>query len=760
MKQGFGLGMSFVLLGTLLLGLGVGNTAAVAQEAKVPRVALIGDSWGMFWWGFRTFKEVLPEYEGLENYIEVGASTVVGGAKAYEFLSESRLQSVTDLLTENATVDVVIISLGGNDFLGGDQGVLAEDPGRKVRWRCPCTDGCTTEVDGMHPAEWNDLLLAKVKDDIGTLVTHILAIRPDIRVLLSGYTFVGRVQHDECELESQQRGFVAMELAKQELATANDRVFFVNNFGLMQWNFGVYYDQDPEDTSFTTPPDIAPQDPSITYPEVALTANNPGGFPEYLAPYQSLIDNDIHLTEEGYALVARRLMDVYIEEWLNYPKAIEVKQNSTTGTEAVFGVRFTEAVSGVSVDDFAISLTTKSGVKAATVTSVTPAAGPAAVYQVTVDTGGWGGTVSLEVLDDDSIQDAGGTPLGGVGTGNGAFTFNGVLDFAELPVPEDADFEGALRFLAQTTGPYEGMIGGFSFAPELFDANGDFLAEGSLDDPIVIPGNGLLESYEFALISACMDNPALDFSASGGLSAAAVRDAWQNNIAQMQADLGGEEDLAATLLPGLDSVLAGYATLGDSNSNILLITLMVALSSEDLKEQFPINVVTPNLANYVSFPNGLGQYGDADQDGFSNDAEYAYFMPDGASGYASAALNPNQKPVTPAGFYEVGQSLRMAVLTPVKWDSTFQWFHNGTALSDDGVVVGSATRTLQILSLSEAHSGTYTCQYTNKDKAAAEYGPVSITVGAEVPLAGTGTLLLLSVGTALIGGMACRRKRA
>ncbi|MBI1797420.1 MAG: autotransporter-associated beta strand repeat-containing protein [Candidatus Eisenbacteria bacterium] len=88
-----------------------------------------------------------------------------------------------------------------------------------------------------------------------------------------------------------------------------------------------------------------------------------------------------------------------------------------TSTATVdFTVTFSEAVTGVDLTDLGLTTTGLSG------TSVSAVSGSGAVYTVTVNTGTGSGTIRLDVLDDDTIVDAAGNPLGGTGAGNGGFT--------------------------------------------------------------------------------------------------------------------------------------------------------------------------------------------------------------------------------------------------------------------------------------------------------------------------------------------------
>jgi lysophospholipase L1-like esterase len=735
------------------------GSAKLSEE--IPRIALIGDSWTGFLWAFRSFSDVLPDYPGCGNYVEVGAATAVMGAKAYEMLTPARLESITGLLTENSTVDVVVMTLGGNDFLSGTY--PAEDhTGPEYEWRCPAT----------YPDNPNELVLDTIKRDIGDVIDHVLAIRPDIRVVIAGYTYGGRTENNGCTLEENQRGFVDMELHKQELAQERDRVYYVSNFGLMQWNFGIYYTQDPADP-LASPPDIPAQDPSIPYPPDVLSQADPGGLPQYLAPLESLLDNDIHLTDAGYELVARRLMDRYIEEWLNYPKCFEILPLAGKAPEYNFQVTFSEAVSGVDVSDFSVTLVSKSGYrKAASILSVTPASGPAAVYTVTADLDGMDGAAEIQLLDDDSITDADTIPLGGAGAGNGAFTVNGLMNFQELPIPEDSDFNGALAYIAQQTEPYEGLIGGFTFAPESLDCNGTISLDTIADlidnyedgQPLPIPRNGLLDDFEFAVIEACLNDAGIDNTARGGVSHAMAAAAWNNNIGQMQSDLGGVDDIAANILPGLDTFLAGLLTIGDQPGQMLVSVLMgpLALGGDDLQEQFPINVTPPNMANYEMLPEYFAWYGDADGDGYTNAEEYVWFACDGREAYAAAALDPAKHPRTPGGYYETGSFLRMAVSPeaaepPAEYphlmakDTVFQWYRDGEPVLDGGLISGATSRVLTIIALTEEDEGRYTCVYDEGDeKAPVTWGPVHIRVADVVPGVHGAALALLALCIAFL----------
>ena len=88
----------------------------------------------------------------------------------------------------------------------------------------------------------------------------------------------------------------------------------------------------------------------------------------------------------------------------------------SAGPAVMFIVTFSEAVTGVDMADFQLTLTGNLATPA--ISSVT---GSGSTYTVTVTTGTGIGTIRLDVVDDDSIVDDQSTPLGGTGTANGAF---------------------------------------------------------------------------------------------------------------------------------------------------------------------------------------------------------------------------------------------------------------------------------------------------------------------------------------------------
>ncbi len=793
------LGRRLVMLAVVFAVLAGG--ALPAQAERIPRVMYIGDSWTGFLWAFRTLRDVLPEY-GLGRWVEVGARTAVMGSKAFEWLTPARLGVVAEELANNPNVDVVVVTLGGNDFSGGTKNVIPGNMGREVdyydwyydnydtedwnfnnnwaNWKtwyqtgsnasknfaeklCPPSSGC-----------WDrDLLMDKVKGEIKQLVQYILDVRPDIRVVIVGYDYPARwpksrMPQNANGVRLQNEGLFSMELTKfeiaQELASSGyaGRVRFVQNLGMMQHTYGAYKGNERADTPWAgvVNPNIAPG--VLPLPGSGDTWQV-GGDPDCLAPLDSYIDLDIHLTAPGYEVIARRFLDDCVAEWLNYPKVLSIVPDEGKAAQLKFTVTFSHPVTGVDASDFEVFLGAD---KAMSIVGVT---GSGDTYRVTADPGGASGNVLIRVVDNDSIARVDNSvKLGGPGAGNGLFEYNGTYEYADIVRPGDDDFTAAINYLYLNSRAYEDLLFGFSFNPAVFDANGNVFLEGNISsEPYIIPGNGLLDVYEFTLIQWCVQNPGLDLSGRGGINAAEVAAAWRSNITAMQTTLGGDGGLADLILPGLDTILTGYMTLGDPNSTLLPSVLVPMLA--ELKDQgFPVNIGAFIPTDYTGFAALLGKDGDADKDGWSNEQEYAYFACEGALAYAAAALNPNLKPRTGEGRYSEGSALRVPILSTgalsPAYNSTYQWYRDGVALQDNGRISGSNTRCLNILSTNVADTGAYTCVYQKKgavnpkDRVTETYGPIQVRTVKQLPVAGGLGLAALALATAL-GGLAAMRRR-
>jgi hypothetical protein len=137
------------------------------------------------------------------------------------------------------------------------------------------------------------------------------------------------------------------------------------------------------------------------------------------------------------------LYGTFVKQYLGpkpYPvvtSSLRANSNPTSAASVDFTVIFSTPVTGVDINDFVF--TASPGITGESVTTVTPVS--TSIYTVSVNTGSGNGTLRLDVLDNDSIQDTAGNPLGGVGTGNGNFTSG--ESYLVIKTPSFADVPSA-----------------------------------------------------------------------------------------------------------------------------------------------------------------------------------------------------------------------------------------------------------------------------------------------------------------------------
>ncbi|MBD1850815.1 DUF4347 domain-containing protein [Leptolyngbya sp. FACHB-711] len=103
-------------------------------------------------------------------------------------------------------------------------------------------------------------------------------------------------------------------------------------------------------------------------------------------------------------------------------------QNLTAADQVAYRVVFSTGVSGVTIDDFQPAAV---GITGATITGITPIS--ADTYNVTLNTGTGNGTLGLNLIDNDSIQNNLNVKLGGTGANNGNFTNSQTYSIDKTP---------------------------------------------------------------------------------------------------------------------------------------------------------------------------------------------------------------------------------------------------------------------------------------------------------------------------------------
>lgn len=269
---------------------------------------LLGDSWAHIMWNNRTYKDVFDQF-GFADKTEHGVSTAISGTTANFWAQPSNLTVIVNELQQNPAIDIVLISIGGNDLLAGINGSM---PG----WHT-----------GLNTSD-ESLLFDRIQADIQAIISGIKGVRPSIEIVFSGYDYVNFVetvlnnptgpialtwanlgQPNPLQLNS---AFARFEQRKIDIANADSRVHYVQGFGLMQYVYGY---------PGIFPPYFVPapgqQPPSYT--------PFPGGDVNYPTPPAALAANGtdaIHLSDEGYKhLVVNQMVAYFLNKFRGNPNA-------------------------------------------------------------------------------------------------------------------------------------------------------------------------------------------------------------------------------------------------------------------------------------------------------------------------------------------------------------------------------------------------------------------------------------------------------
>lgn len=271
----------FILAAFLILVAGKAN--AQCSETPENKILLVGDSWAFFMSVDQTINNVLNKWGHSGYRYFTNLTLAENGAETDDFLTAEKQQEIVNQLNANPGIEVVHLSIGGNDVLG--------------------------DWDVSFTQEQTDSLKNKVSERLLAVIDFIKSAKPGIRILWSGYVYPNFEEVVESFAPFQTNhpfygtwegmgypNFLQLNnllnefSAEVEAYTDTDsQVDFINCTGLMQYTFGQ-----------NAPLGVAP---GGTYP--AMTAPLPAGFPEYPSPRNSMRDYGItkdcfHLSAPGF----------------------------------------------------------------------------------------------------------------------------------------------------------------------------------------------------------------------------------------------------------------------------------------------------------------------------------------------------------------------------------------------------------------------------------------------------------------------------
>jgi hypothetical protein len=273
--------MKKTLLISLIFSLKLLN-AQTPCNVTTNKILLAGDSWAWFPMIDSTLKHNLHKYGFTDAGFYSNNTLSVNGKKTKYFLETATLNAIDVALDDNPDIDIINLSIGGNDFLN--------------KW-----------TTAMSPST-SDSLLEAIARRMDTIIMRIWDIDSTVKIHLPMYDFPNfdEVINTSSSPTSHQfygawasMGFPTfLEINTQlvnigakvnTLANTYPHVTYVNASGLMQNIYGQ-----------PTPLGVAP---GGTYPADSVPV--PGGYPLYPTPIDAMRDYVIfkdafHLSAEGF----------------------------------------------------------------------------------------------------------------------------------------------------------------------------------------------------------------------------------------------------------------------------------------------------------------------------------------------------------------------------------------------------------------------------------------------------------------------------
>lgn len=286
--------------------------------------------------------------------------------------------------------------------------------------------------------------------------------------------------------------------------------------------------------------------------------------------------------------------------------SVRVDSNPTKSAIVNFKVTFSNRVSGVDVvkpfDDFRLAST----MPGATITSIVPVS--ETTYTIRVNAGRGNGTIRLDVVDNDSIIDTTGNPLGGAGAGNGNFTagetyiINKSITTLKTSIfKSQPSYDGWVLELGENSS-FGGSLDKGAATILVGDDAKDKQYKGILSfDTSSLPNNAVILYVQLKVMQSGIEGSD-PFDTHGTLLSEIRKDTFSNNAILQTSDFSAEASRRSVLDTFTALTSSWYATeLRDSN-----LTLVNKAGTTQFRLSFSKDDNDNLKADYVKFYSGNG----------------------------------------------------------------------------------------------------------------------------------------------------------
>ncbi|MCF8258826.1 MAG: T9SS type A sorting domain-containing protein [Flavobacteriales bacterium] len=303
-----------LLFTAALLGIQVCAMAQCSEPATI-RILTVGDSWSVFMNANSTFNNSLRKWGHSDKRYFTNLIISENGSETDDFLQSVKQDEIAAQLAANPSIDVVHLSIGGNDVLGD--------------WNVNWTQD---QVDSLE---------AEVTLRLTSIIDFIKSVKPGIRIVWSGYTYpnfgevIGSLPEAAWSTHPfydtwQSMGFPdflqintilnSFSATVEEYAATDPQVDFVYCPGILQHVYGQ--------------PTALPVAPGGTYQP--FEAPLPVGFPEYPTPRPGMnnygfFTDAFHLSAGGYSAFIDYQVQKFYHKYFMDDQYILATDNASTG---------------------------------------------------------------------------------------------------------------------------------------------------------------------------------------------------------------------------------------------------------------------------------------------------------------------------------------------------------------------------------------------------------------------------------------------
>lgn len=263
----------------------------VEVMSKRDKILIVGDSWATFSCVYNALGRALSEVKASISEDNRCLRTSKLGIEAREWIGSKQDKRVIKYLQKTPRLKYLYLSLGGNDMM--------------ATWHKDFT------------LEQEDQMMQKTFADVRKIANRYLAVRPDIKIILSGYDFphftpdhvipLYKEIYERMGKPDHVRLNTALTKFSQDMVSLADgkNIFYIHHLGLSQ-----YYDGVPEN-NFPAGLTLPPEQISTWHDPAKV-----GGDVHYQTSEKSMI-NWMYLARDAFHLGSRMYKNVMLHTYHN-----------------------------------------------------------------------------------------------------------------------------------------------------------------------------------------------------------------------------------------------------------------------------------------------------------------------------------------------------------------------------------------------------------------------------------------------------------